>query len=126
MLGKHSVRSIGAKNVIVVSGEIFCSKELLREKMMRYKRISQQEPDPLLLSPEATVTPISKYPIWKWDVSKWGILKSPISTSLNFKSWIKLIYDKGVPRLAGAPTQKLKLPRSIRSHRSETSNTPWQ
>ena len=40
---------------------------------------------------EATVTQCL---IWKWGVSKWGILKSLVSHVLNFKSWIKLIYDK--------------------------------
>ena len=42
-------------------------------------------------SPEATVT---QRLIWKRGVSKRGILKSLVSHVLNFKSWIKLIYDK--------------------------------
>ena len=42
-------------------------------------------------SREATVTLV---PIWKRGVSKRGILKSLVSHVLNFKSWIKLIYDK--------------------------------
>ena len=33
-------------------------------------------------------------PVWKRDISQRGILKSHISHVLNFKSWIKLIYDK--------------------------------
>ena len=41
-------------------------------------------------SPEATVTLI---PVWKRGISKRGILKSLVSHFLNFKSWIKLIYD---------------------------------
>ena len=41
--------------------------------------------------PEATV---SLVPIWKRGVSKRGILKSLVSHFLNFKSWIKFIYDK--------------------------------
>ena len=40
--------------------------------------------------PEATVTLV---PVWKRGVSKRGILKSLVSHFLNFKSWIKLIYD---------------------------------
>ena len=43
------------------------------------------------LCPEATVTLV---PVWKRGVSKRGILKSLVSHVLNFKSWIKLIYDK--------------------------------
>ena len=39
---------------------------------------------------EATVTLVL---IWKQSVSKRGILKSLVSHVLNFKSWIKLIYD---------------------------------
>ena len=41
--------------------------------------------------PEATVTLV---PVWKRGVPKQGILKSLISHVLNFKSWIKLMYDK--------------------------------
>ena len=40
---------------------------------------------------EATVILV---PVAKWGISKRGILKSLISHVLNFKSWIKLIYDK--------------------------------
>ena len=40
---------------------------------------------------EATVTPVSKTPVWKWDVSKLGILKIPISNSLSFKVGSNLI-----------------------------------
>ena len=43
------------------------------------------------VSPEATVT---QRLVWKRGISKWGILKSLVSHVLNFKSWIKLIYDK--------------------------------
>ena len=43
-----------------------------------------------MYSPEATVTLV---PVWKQGVSKRGILKSLVSHFLNFKSWIKLIYD---------------------------------
>ena len=42
------------------------------------------------LSPKATVTLVL---VWKQGVSKLGILKSLVSHFLNFKSWIKLIYD---------------------------------
>ena len=42
-------------------------------------------------SPKATVTLV---PVWKRGVSKQGILKSLVSDILNFKSRIKLIYDK--------------------------------
>ena len=45
----------------------------------------------LNFSPEATVTLV---PVWKRDVPKRGILKSLVSHVLNFKSWIKLIYDR--------------------------------
>ena len=44
--------------------------------------------------PEATVTTIWKTAICKRDLSKWGILKCFISHVLNFRGWIKLIYDK--------------------------------
>ena len=40
---------------------------------------------------EATVT---QRLVWKRGISKRGILKSLVSHVLNFKSWIKLIYDK--------------------------------
>ena len=40
--------------------------------------------------PEATFTLIL---VWKWGDSKQGILKSLVSHVLNFKRWIKLIYD---------------------------------
>ena len=49
------------------------------------------EDTPVCHSPEATVTLV---PIWKRDISKRGISKSLVSHVLNFKSWIKLIYDK--------------------------------
>ena len=42
------------------------------------------------MSPEATVT---QRLIWKRGVPKRGILKSLESHVLNFKSWIKFIYD---------------------------------
>ena len=44
----------------------------------------------LSCSPKATVTLV---PVWKQGVSKQGILKSIVSHFMNFKSWIKLIYD---------------------------------
>ena len=46
-----------------------------------------------LYSPEATVIPIWKTAICKWGVCKWAILKHPIFNVLNFRSWIKLIFD---------------------------------
>ena len=48
----------------------------------------------LFRSSEATVTTIWKMTICKWGVCKWGILKCPIYYVLNFRGWIKLIYDK--------------------------------
>ena len=42
----------------------------------------------MALSPEVTVTLVSKMPIWKQ-----GILKSLISLVLNCTGWIKLIFD---------------------------------
>ena len=42
------------------------------------------------LCPEATAT---QRLVWKRGISKRGILKSLVSHFLNFKSWIKLIYD---------------------------------
>ena len=41
------------------------------------------------LCPEATVTTI-----WKTAICKWGILKHLVFNVLNFRGWIKLIYDK--------------------------------
>ena len=46
------------------------------------------------LCPEATVTTVWKTAICKQGVSKRGILKCPVSYVLNFRGWIKLIYDK--------------------------------
>ena len=46
------------------------------------------------LSPQATVTTVWKTPVCKWGVCKRGILKCPVSYVLNFRGWIKLIYDK--------------------------------
>ena len=46
------------------------------------------------LRPEATLPPIWKTAICKLGVSKRGILKCPVSYVLNFRGWIKLIYDK--------------------------------
>ena len=43
--------------------------------------------------PEATVIPIWKTPICKQGACKWGILKHPVFNVLNFRGWIKLIYD---------------------------------
>ena len=43
------------------------------------------------LRQEATFTLV---PVWKRGVSKWGILKNLISHVLNYKSWIKLNYEK--------------------------------
>ena len=43
----------------------------------------------LTLYPEATVTTI-----WKTAICKGGILKCPVSHVVNFRSWIKIIYDK--------------------------------
>ena len=40
------------------------------------------------LCPEATVTPV-----WKMTICKWGILKHTVFNVLNFRGWIKLIYD---------------------------------
>ena len=30
----------------------------------------------------------------KWGICKWGILKHPVFNVLNFRGWIKLLYDK--------------------------------
>ena len=40
-------------------------------------------------SPQTTVTTI-----WKTPVCKRGIFKRPVSYVMNFRGWIKLIYDK--------------------------------
>ena len=40
-------------------------------------------------SPQATVTTV-----WKTPICKRGILKCPVSYVLNFRGWIRLIYDK--------------------------------
>ena len=45
-------------------------------------------------SPQATVTTVWKTPVCKWGVCKRGILKCPVSYVMNFRGWIKLIYDK--------------------------------
>ena len=44
--------------------------------------------------PEATVTTGWKTAICKWGVLKRDNLKCPVSYVLNFRGWIKLIYDK--------------------------------
>ena len=49
----------------------------------------KQDKSAATLCPQATVTTV-----WKTPVCKWGILKCPISYVLNFRGWIKLIYDK--------------------------------
>ena len=41
------------------------------------------------ICPQATVTTV-----WKTPVCKRGVLKCPVSYVLNFRGWIKLIYDK--------------------------------
>ena len=46
------------------------------------------------LSSKATATTVCKTPVCKRDVCKWGVLKCPVSYVLNFRGWIKLIYDK--------------------------------
>ena len=46
------------------------------------------------MCPEATEIPIWKMAICKRGVCKRGILKCPVSHVLNFRGWIKLIYDK--------------------------------
>ena len=46
------------------------------------------------LSPQATVTTVWKTPVCKRGVGKRGNLKCPVSYVLNFRGWIKLIYDK--------------------------------
>jgi len=50
--------------------------------------------NPIRLSPQASVTTVWKTPICKHDVCKQGILECPVSYGLNFRGWIKLIYDK--------------------------------
>ena len=45
------------------------------------------------LCPEATVISVWKTPVCKWGVCKWGILKCPVSYVLNFRGWIKCIFD---------------------------------
>ena len=42
----------------------------------------------LKLCPEATVIPI-----WKTAICKRGILKHPVFNVLNFRGWIKSIFD---------------------------------
>ena len=46
------------------------------------------------LSPEAIVTTVWKTAVCKRGVSKQAVLKYPVSYVLNFRGWIKLIYDK--------------------------------
>ena len=46
------------------------------------------------LSLEATVIPVWKTAICKRGICKWGILKIPVFYVLNFKGWIKLIFDR--------------------------------
>ena len=48
---------------------------------------------PMLVSPEATVTPIWETAICKWGICKQDILKHPIFNVLNFRGWIKHIFD---------------------------------
>ena len=43
---------------------------------------------------KATATTVWKTPVCKRDVCKRGVLKCPVSYVLNFRGWIKLIYDK--------------------------------
>ena len=59
---------------------------------MFFQKKSQNLPIPFwfILCPEATVP---QRLVWKRGVSKRGILKSLVFHVLNFKSWIKLIYD---------------------------------
>ena len=45
-------------------------------------------------SSKATATTVWKTPVCKRDVCKRGVLKCPVSHVLNFRGWIKLIYDK--------------------------------
>ena len=48
----------------------------------------------LWLSPQVTVTSVWKTSVCKWGVCKRGVLKCAVSYVLNFRGWIKLIYDK--------------------------------
>ena len=43
--------------------------------------------------PEATVIPVWKTPVCKRGVCKRGILKHPVFNVLNFRGWIKRIFD---------------------------------
>ena len=45
-------------------------------------------------SPEATVIPVWKTTICKRGICKRDILKHPVFNVLNFRGWIKRIYDK--------------------------------
>ena len=45
------------------------------------------------LSPEATVITVWKTPVCKSGICKRGILKHPIFNILNFRGWIKRIFD---------------------------------
>ena len=58
---------------------------------------------------EATVTPISKTPVWKWDISKLGILKIPISNSLSFKA------GSNLTKLQKSTVSKTSLIQPVRS-----------
>ena len=44
-------------------------------------------------SPEATVISVWKTPVCKRGACKQGILKHPVFNVLNFRSWIKRIFD---------------------------------
>ena len=45
------------------------------------------------LRPEATVIPVWKTPVCKRGACKQGILKHPVFNVLNFRGWIKHIFD---------------------------------
>ena len=44
--------------------------------------------------PQATVTTVWKTPVCEQGICKRVTLKCPVSYVLNFRGWIKLIYDK--------------------------------
>ena len=54
----------------------------------------QQQLPPSSLSLEATVNPGLKSSVLRWAFSLMIIWYSPVCIFMNFKSWIKLIYDK--------------------------------
>ena len=57
------------------------------ETDFEYFRVLEARED-IKLSPEATVIPV-----WKTPVCKRGILKHPVFNVLNFRGWIKRIFD---------------------------------